>query len=91
MKLITSAIAALLVPAVAARFVEQSEGDRVQLYPDGFYEESSEKYLIELSPGNTRWVTEDEKWALKRVSLPCPASVLSEQSALPQSMASQDD
>ena len=28
---------------------------------------SSEKYLIELSPGDTRWVTEDEKWALRRV------------------------
>ena len=27
-----------------------------------------EKYLIELSPGDTRWVTEDEKWALRRVS-----------------------
>lgn len=26
-----------------------------------------EKYLIELSPGETRWVTEDEKWALRRV------------------------
>jgi len=26
-----------------------------------------EKYLIELSPGETRWVTEDQKWALRRV------------------------
>ena len=26
-----------------------------------------EKYLIELSPGETRWVTEDEKWVLRRV------------------------
>lgn len=26
-----------------------------------------EKYLIELAPGETRWVTEDEKWALRRV------------------------
>lgn len=31
---------------------------------------SSEKYHIELSPGNTRWVTEDEKWALRRVCSP---------------------
>ncbi|KAI9880576.1 MAG: Leucine aminopeptidase 1 [Pleopsidium flavum] len=30
---------------------------------------SSEKYLIELSPGDTRWVTEDEKWALRRDGL----------------------
>jgi len=28
-----------------------------------------ELYLIELSPGETRWVTEDEKWEIRRVSL----------------------
>jgi leucyl aminopeptidase len=28
-----------------------------------------EKYLIELNPGETRWVTEDDKWALKRVRI----------------------
>ena len=27
-----------------------------------------DQYLIELGPGETRWVTEDEKWALRRVS-----------------------
>ncbi|CAK4030805.1 Leucine aminopeptidase 1 [Lecanosticta acicola] len=27
---------------------------------------SAEQYLIELSPSETRWVTEDEKWALRR-------------------------
>lgn len=27
----------------------------------------TEKYHIELSPGDTRWVTEEEKWSLKRV------------------------
>lgn len=26
-----------------------------------------EKYLIELAPYQTRWVTEEEKWALKLV------------------------
>ena len=31
-----------------------------------------ERYLIELEPGETRWVTEDEKWALKRVIDPRP-------------------
>lgn len=25
------------------------------------------QYLIELGPEETRWVTEDEKWALRRV------------------------
>ncbi|KAK2811623.1 Leucine aminopeptidase 1 [Emmonsiellopsis sp. PD_5] len=28
-----------------------------------------EKFLIELGPGDTRWVTEDEKWELKRGGL----------------------
>lgn len=27
----------------------------------------AEKYLIELAPGETRWIEEDEKWALRRV------------------------
>ncbi|KAF3480789.1 leucyl aminopeptidase [Arthroderma uncinatum] len=27
---------------------------------------SVEKFLVELAPGETRWVTEDEKWELKR-------------------------
>lgn len=26
-----------------------------------------EQYLIELSPGETRYITEDEKWVLRRV------------------------
>lgn len=71
MKFTTSTIAALLVPAITARFIEQDEGNKVQLYPYGFYEESTEKYLIELSPGNTQWVTEEEKWDLRRVRLSC--------------------
>jgi bacterial leucyl aminopeptidase len=25
------------------------------------------QYLIEMSPGETKWVTEEEKWELKRV------------------------
>jgi leucyl aminopeptidase len=35
---------------------------------------SSERYLIELSPGETRWVSEDEKWELLRVSLREPTN-----------------
>ena len=31
--------------------------------------ESLDRFLIELSPGETRWITEDEKWELRRVSL----------------------
>ena len=26
-----------------------------------------EKYLVEFGPGDTQWITEDEKWSLKRV------------------------
>ncbi|KAI9678213.1 MAG: Leucine aminopeptidase 1 [Caeruleum heppii] len=33
------------------------------------HETSPERYLIELSPEETRWVTEDEKWALRREGL----------------------
>lgn len=29
-----------------------------------------DEYLIELSPGETRWVTEDEKWELRKVCFP---------------------
>ena len=28
---------------------------------------AEEKFLIELSPGEVRWVTEDQKWVLRRV------------------------
>lgn len=30
---------------------------------------SPEQYLIELAPGETKWVTDAEKWALRRVGL----------------------
>ncbi|KAI1336749.1 Zn-dependent exopeptidase [Xylariaceae sp. FL0016] len=59
----------LLLPAVVgARFVEPNEPNRVSLMADALLEEatSSEQYLIELSPGETRWVTENEKWELRR-------------------------
>jgi leucyl aminopeptidase len=29
-----------------------------------------ERYLIEINPGETQWVTEDDKWILRRVRLP---------------------
>ncbi|KAK1728910.1 hypothetical protein CaCOL14_008618 [Colletotrichum acutatum] len=54
---------AVLAHSVTARFVAEEEINRVQLYPAG---SEPEKYLIELAPGNTRWVTEEEKWELRR-------------------------
>lgn len=34
------------------------------------------KFLIELGPGDTRWVTEEEKWGLRRVCFSVPLSTL---------------
>ena len=28
-----------------------------------------ERYLVELGPGETKWIKEDEKWELRRVRL----------------------
>lgn len=69
MKVSNTSLLALLLPAVSGRFVEQNEPDRAALYPDGVPQaaESNEKYHIELSPGETKWVTEEEKWELRRV------------------------
>jgi bacterial leucyl aminopeptidase len=69
MKLSNTSLLALLLPVASARFVEPSESNRVNLYPDGLpaASQDTEKYHIELSPGDRRWVTEDEKWALRRV------------------------
>lgn len=70
MKLSNTSLLALLVPAASARFIEHGEPDRVNLLPDGVPEvpKDTQKYHVELSPGETRWVTEDEKWELRRVS-----------------------
>jgi len=64
MKLTKFSLLALSAAAVSARFVEKHETDQVVLnaYAD------NERYLIELEPGQLRWVTEDEKWELRRVS-----------------------
>lgn len=68
MKLSNTSLLALLLPVASARFVEQSEADRMSLYPEGLPEvpKDTTKYHIELSPGDTRWVTEDQKWELRR-------------------------
>jgi hypothetical protein len=74
MKVANASLLALLLPAVGARFVEPGESDTAILYPNGLPKapKDTQKYHIELSPGNTRWVTEDEKWELRRVSLASP-------------------
>lgn len=69
-----SLIGFLLPAAASARFIEASEANRFLPTVDALLEEveAPERYLIELSPGKTAWVTEDEKWQLRRVRLPLP-------------------
>ncbi|KAK1771504.1 leucine aminopeptidase 1 [Phialemonium atrogriseum] len=69
MKVSKASVLALLLPAISARFVEESEqAEHVGLYTDWAkqIDDGAPKYHIELSPGETRWVTEDEKWELRR-------------------------
>lgn len=53
---------ALQVSALSVPFVAQNVVNRLQ---SPFTE--PEKYLIELAPGERRWVTEAEKWEIRRV------------------------
>jgi leucyl aminopeptidase len=53
-----SILAAACVPA-SARFVETAEADNVVLYPQ-------ETFLVETAPGVTQWVTEEDKWEMRR-------------------------
>lgn len=64
MKVGKASILAILAHCASARFIAEDEVNHVQLYPVG---SEPEKYLIELAPGDTRWVTEEEKWELRRV------------------------
>lgn len=64
MKLTSVSLLALSAAAAHARFVEQHENDQVVLNAV-----DDEQYLIELTPGKTQWVTEEEKWELRRVCL----------------------
>ncbi|KAI4171344.1 MAG: hypothetical protein LQ348_006937 [Seirophora lacunosa] len=52
-------LTALAVVSVAW---SMSSNDQVVLSPNA----EAEKYLIETAPGQTRWIEEDEKWALRR-------------------------
>ena len=64
MKFSTVSLLALSAAAVNARFIEAHEQDQIVIS-----NVEAEKYLIELAPGETRWVTEDEKWELRRVRI----------------------
>ncbi|KAL2885262.1 peptidase family M28 [Ceratocystis lukuohia] len=57
------ALLATAIPSINARFVEKNEVDNVSLFPQGA---ETETFLIELGPGETRRVTEEQKWELRR-------------------------
>lgn len=61
MKLSQASLLAACLPAISARFLETAEADNVILHP------TEETFLIETAPGETQWVTEEEKWELRRV------------------------
>lgn len=60
-----SAVLVTCVPAVVARYIEKGPAsaatEHVVLHPE-------EKFLIETAPGKQQWVTEEDKWELRRVS-----------------------
>lgn len=61
-----------LTVAVNAKSILRKEPtpDQVPLNGnDGLNIPARELFLIELSPGETAWVTEDEKWELRRVRM----------------------
>jgi leucyl aminopeptidase len=64
MKISNLSVLALSASVISARFVELHEKDQVVINAN---EADAERYLIELAPGETQWVTEEEKWELRRV------------------------
>jgi len=64
MKITNLSLLALSASAITARFVEHHENDQVVLNAEAA---DAEQFLIELAPGKTQWVTEEEKWELRRV------------------------
>jgi hypothetical protein len=72
MKLSKLSLLALSATVVSSRYVEGHEKDQVVLNADV----EIEMFLIETAPGNVLWVTEEQKWELRRVGssgIPCYA------------------
>lgn len=57
----------LLLPLCTAALVAAVYPPQVILGDSQAPIAEADKYLIELAPGETQWVTEDDKWALRRV------------------------
>lgn len=64
MKISNLSLFALSASVISARFIEPHETDQVVINAQAA---DNELYLIELAPGKTQWVTEEEKWELRRV------------------------
>ena len=60
MKLLAPLLGGLATTSAALSFFQPEQA----VFDAGVAEDH---YLIELGPGNTRWIKEDEKWALRRV------------------------
>lgn len=67
MKLAILSVLMWLAPLVSTRFVENQEAGQVVLNIP--LEELEPHYLIEFVNGKTQWVTDAEKWQLKRVCM----------------------
>ncbi|KAG5658371.1 hypothetical protein KAF25_010552 [Fusarium avenaceum] len=59
MKFSQASLLAACLPAVSARFIETAEVNNVVLQPE-------ELFLVETAPGKTQWVTEEDKWEMRR-------------------------
>jgi len=64
MKLATLSLLAISATTISGRFIEDHEQDQVVL--SSYAEAEADTYLIELAPGEQKWVTEEEKWELRR-------------------------
>ena len=73
MKLTALSLLALSASAIYARFIESHETDQVALSGAA---DNAELYLIELAPGETMLVTEEEKWELRRACFASLNSVI---------------
>lgn len=67
MKLTNASLLALSAVIVQGRFVEEHEKGQIVINSEIA---DNQQYLVELAPGKTEWVTEEEKWELRRVSKP---------------------
>jgi hypothetical protein len=62
----SSLLLPLCAAALAAAIHDPHDAQMVLQDPQPSIVERDE-YLVELAPGETRWITEDEKWKLRRV------------------------